>query len=54
MERRELLKSIVSVPLVATLGCSTLSSKPTNAPTSFYMNLVFEGPFIFFLWTARR
>ena len=50
MNRRELLKGMVSLPVVATLGCSTFSSKPTMSPMAFTtMNLVFEGPFIFFM-----
>ena len=50
MNRRELLKALVSLPVVTTVGCSTFSSKPTVAPVAFTtMNLVFEGPFIFFM-----
>jgi hypothetical protein len=49
MNRRELLKAMVSMPIVTALGCSTFSSKPTNASTFTTMNLVFEGPFIFFM-----
>jgi len=50
MNRRELLKAMLSVPVVTTLGCSTLNKKPTDTGTSFTtMNLVFEGPFIFFM-----
>jgi hypothetical protein len=50
MNRRELLKAMVSMPIVTAMGCSTFSSKPTSASTSFTtMNLVFEGPFIFFM-----
>jgi hypothetical protein len=29
MNRRELLKAMVSMPIVTALGCSTFSSKPT-------------------------
>ena len=48
MNRRELLKAMLSVPLVTTLGCSILTKKPPDPTTSFTtMNLVFEGPFIF-------
>jgi hypothetical protein len=50
MNRRELLKGIVSLPVVTTVGCSTFSSKPNVAPVAFTtMNLVFEGPFIFLM-----
>jgi hypothetical protein len=50
MNRREILKAMVSMPIVTVLGCSTFPSKPTGAATSFTtMNLVFEGPFIFFM-----
>lgn len=50
MNRRELLKAMVSMPIVTALGCSTFSSKPTSASTQITtMNLVFEGPFIFFM-----
>jgi len=50
MNRRELLKAIVYVPIVGAVGCSTFSSKPTSAITSITtMNLVFEGPFIFLM-----
>ncbi|HET8891648.1 MAG TPA: hypothetical protein VFQ41_22295 [Candidatus Angelobacter sp.] len=50
MNRRDLLKSIVALPIATTLGCSTFTSKPQTASTSFTtMNLVFEGPFIFFM-----
>ncbi|MBZ5493844.1 MAG: hypothetical protein LAO76_23235 [Acidobacteriia bacterium] len=50
MNRRELLKALASLPVVTTVGCSTFSSKPTVAPVAFTtMNLVFEGPFIFFM-----
>jgi hypothetical protein len=50
MNRRELLKALVSLPIVTTVGCTTFSSKPTVAPVAFTtMNLVFEGPFIFFM-----
>jgi hypothetical protein len=50
MNRRELLKAIVSLPVVTTVGCSTFNSKPTMSPSTFTaMNLVFEGPFIFFM-----
>lgn len=50
MNRRELLKGIVSLPAVTTVGCSTFSRKPTVAPVAFTtMNLVFEGPFIFLM-----
>jgi hypothetical protein len=36
MNRRELLKALVSLPVVTTVGCSTLSNKPTMAPVAFY------------------
>jgi hypothetical protein len=50
MNRRELLKAMVSLPVVTTLGCSTFSSKAAVSPVAFTtMNLVFEGPFIFFM-----
>lgn len=50
MNRRELLKAMLSVPIVTTLGCSTFTRKPTDTSTSFTtMNLVFEGPFIFMM-----
>lgn len=50
MNRRELLKAMVSLPVVTTMGCSTFSSKPTMSPVAFTtMNMVFEGPFIFFM-----
>lgn len=50
MNRRELLKGMVSLPVVTALGCSTFSSKSTTSPVAFTtMNLVFEGPFIFFM-----
>ena len=50
MNRRELLKAMLSVPVVTTLGCSTLTKKLTDTSTSFTtMNLVFEGPFIFLM-----
>ena len=50
MNRRELLKALVSLPVVTTVGCSNLSNKSTVAPVAFTtMNLVFEGPFIFFM-----
>lgn len=50
MNRRELLKVMVSLPVVTTLGCSTFSSKPTMSTVAFAtMNMVFEGPFIFFM-----
>ncbi len=50
MKRRELLKAMVTMPIVSALGCSTFSNKPTSASTSITtMNLVFEGPFIFFM-----
>ena len=50
MNRRELLKAMLSAPVVTTLGCSTLTKKPTDTSTSFTtMNLVFEGPFIFMM-----
>ena len=50
MNRRDLLKSMVSMPIVTALGCSTFSSKPTSASTQITtMNLVFEGPFIFLM-----
>jgi len=50
MNRRELLKAMLSVPVVTTLGCSTLTKKPTDSSAPFTtMNLVFEGPFIFMM-----
>jgi hypothetical protein len=50
MNRRELLKAMVSLPVVTTMGCSTFNSKPTMSPVTFTtMNLVFEGPFIFLM-----
>src|ERR1051326_8585997 len=50
MKRRELLKAMLSVPVVTTLGCSILTKKPPDPTTSFTtMNLVFEGPFIFMM-----
>jgi len=50
MNRRDLLKSMVALPVVTTLGCSTFTSKPQPASAMFTtMNLVFEGPFIFFM-----
>jgi hypothetical protein len=50
MNRRELLKAMVSLPVVTTMGCATFSSKPTMSPVTFTtMNMVFEGPFIFFM-----
>ncbi|SRR5579871_488349 len=50
MNRRELLKALVSLPVVTTVGCSTFNNKPTVAPVAFTtMNLVFEGPFILFM-----
>jgi hypothetical protein len=50
MNRRELLKAMVSLPVVTMLGCSTFSSKAAVSPVAFTtMNLVFEGPFIFFM-----
>ncbi len=50
MNRRELLKALVSLPVVTTVGCSTVSNRPTAAPVAFTtMNLVFEGPFVFFM-----
>jgi len=36
MNRRELLKVLVLLPVVTTVGCSTFSSKPTVAPVAFY------------------
>jgi len=50
MNRRDLLKSMVALPVATTLGCSTFTSKsqPTSAMFTT-MNLVFEGPFIFFM-----
>ena len=41
---------MLATPVVTTLGCSTFMSKPTNVSAGFTtMNLVFEGPFIFFM-----
>lgn len=49
MHRRDLLKMMASMPIAATIGCSNLS-KPINTAAGFTtMNLVFEGPFIFFM-----
>jgi hypothetical protein len=50
MNRRDVLKSLVTMPVAATLGCSNFTSKPLTTSTSFTtMNLVFEGPFIFLM-----
>ena len=49
MKRRELLKAMVSIPIVSALGCSTMSNKPASTSSFTTMNLVFEGPFIFFM-----
>ncbi len=49
MKRRELLKAMVTMPIVSALGCSTFSNKPTSTSAFTTMNLVFEGPFIFFM-----
>jgi hypothetical protein len=49
MNRRDILKAMVSMPVAAALGCSNFSSKATGTSTFTTMNLVFEGPFIFFM-----
>jgi hypothetical protein len=50
MNRREIMKAMVSMPIVTALGCSTFSSKAASTSTQITtMNLVFEGPFIFLM-----
>ena len=38
MKRRELLKAMVTMPIVSALGCSTFSNKPTSASTFNHNN----------------
>ena len=50
MNRRDLLKAIaVSIPVLATNGCSVMN-RPTDSPMSARtLNVIFGGPMIFFM-----
>lgn len=49
MNRRDILKALVSMPIVTAVGCSTFPKPNSDIATATTMNLVFEGPFVFFM-----